>query len=179
MSAYSVGPAVLGATVQVTPTAQVAGSTITVNGVAVVSGVASALLPLAMGTTPVVVVVTAPDATTTSTYTVVFDRTSAALSDLTAAVGALAPTFDAATLSYSVGSGILTASTTITPTAADPAATVTVNTLATPSGAPSTPVLLPLDLTPVTVQDVQSQPPMSTGFGVLARLRADDARALG
>lgn len=72
--AYTVGPCLLDATVTCTPTAEDAGATITVDGVATPSGTASAPIPLPVGPTPVAVVVTAADATTQKTYTVVFTR---------------------------------------------------------------------------------------------------------
>ena len=72
--AYTVALPFLQLTASVTPSAADAGATITVNGVAVVSGAVSADLPLAAGPNPVLIVVTAADTTTTQSYTVVFTR---------------------------------------------------------------------------------------------------------
>ncbi len=152
VTAYSVVPALLHALVQVTPTAQAAGATISVNGYPVASGVASVQVPLGLGTTPVTVVVTAPDATTTRTTTVVFTRKRSALGGLAASAGTLAPVFGPAQLSYSVLVALTTTSTTVTPTAVDPAATIKVNTVTTASGTPSSAIALPPGLTPVTIE---------------------------
>jgi hypothetical protein len=87
VTAYGMGPSLLGPTVMVTPTAEAPNATITVNGVVVASGTASAPLPLPMGTSEVTVVVTAAGDVATRTYQVVFDRTSAALTGLIASTG--------------------------------------------------------------------------------------------
>ncbi|MBT8144484.1 MAG: cadherin-like beta sandwich domain-containing protein, partial [Gammaproteobacteria bacterium] len=61
----------------VTPTAEAAGSTITVNGSSVASGATSAPVTLAEGPNTITVVVTAQDGTTTRTYTIDITRNSA------------------------------------------------------------------------------------------------------
>jgi hypothetical protein len=62
-------------TATVTPTASALGETITVNGVAVASGVASAAIPLsATASTVVTVVATSADLTSTTTYTLTYLR---------------------------------------------------------------------------------------------------------
>jgi outer membrane protein OmpA-like peptidoglycan-associated protein len=62
------------ATVTVTPTARMAGSTIEVDGVVVVSGSASASLPLQVGENEIEVLVTASDPRYDETYTVTITR---------------------------------------------------------------------------------------------------------
>ncbi len=149
-AAYTIGPAVLPDSVTVTPTAQDAGATVTVNNMPVASGAASPPLALGMGVTTVTVVVTAADGST-RTYTLAIDRTSAALTNLIASAGDLAPVFDPATLTYTVGPALIGQTTTLTPTAADPGATIEVNTVVTPSGSASDDVALSGGMIPVTV----------------------------
>jgi hypothetical protein len=67
----------LAGSVSVTPTAALAGSTITVAGVPVASGEASAPIVLAEGANPIAIVVSAPGATTQA-YTLTISRQSAA-----------------------------------------------------------------------------------------------------
>jgi len=62
------------ASFKLTPTTADASATITVNGKAVVSGTASASLPLAVGPNVVNVIVTAQDGTTTKTYKLTITR---------------------------------------------------------------------------------------------------------
>ncbi len=61
----------------VTPNVAQPGATVTVNTVAVTSGAASGTLPLNLGSNTITVIVTAPDATTTKTYTVTVTRLGA------------------------------------------------------------------------------------------------------
>jgi len=61
----------------VAPTTSDAASTVTVNGVDVASGNASAAIPLAVGKNTLTVIVTADDGVTTGTYTVTVTRESA------------------------------------------------------------------------------------------------------
>jgi sugar lactone lactonase YvrE len=58
----------------ITPTLADEGATVTVNGVAVSTGSASAAIPLSFGTNTITVVVTASDGVTTKTYTIVVTR---------------------------------------------------------------------------------------------------------
>ncbi len=66
---FSVTPSVT-----ITPTATEPAATIQVNGSTVVSGTASASIPLAEGANPITVLVTAPDGSTQSTYTITVNR---------------------------------------------------------------------------------------------------------
>ena len=54
----------------VTPTANQAGATITVNGTGVASGAASGAINLSVGSNSIAIIVTAPDGTTKDTYTI-------------------------------------------------------------------------------------------------------------
>ena len=80
---YAVG------SLMVTPTAGDSGATVTVNGVEVASGEASAPVALVAGETRIEVVVTAADGTTTRTYTVTVTRGPAEVALFPAASGTL------------------------------------------------------------------------------------------
>ena len=77
-TAYSTGVGLFAASVQLTPTSTDPGATILVNGTPVASGQPSGLVPLAIGPTPVAVMVTAAGGAVT-TYTVVVTRAAAAV----------------------------------------------------------------------------------------------------
>lgn len=115
----------------VTPTTDISGAAITVNGVTVASGAASGPIPLIVGSNSIPVVVT--NGTTTKTYTITVTRAvSAYLSGLVInnTVGApigLTPAFSGHTLTgYTSSVDFTTSSITIIPTPEDSAATVSV-----------------------------------------------------
>src|SRR5690606_34668765 len=115
--------------ITLTPTATDANATITVAGQAVASGSASQAIALAVGTTAIPLVVTAEDGTTTHPYTVTFPRRASAdltLATLAPGAGTLDPAFDPATPGYAVAVDNATDSITLTPTATDANAAVTV-----------------------------------------------------
>ncbi len=70
--------------ITVTPITSNAGATVTVNGIAVTSGNASAAIPLSVGANVITTVVTAEDLTTTKTYTTTVTRAAAGVPLLTA-----------------------------------------------------------------------------------------------
>lgn len=125
----------------VTPTASDSTATIKVNGSTVASGSASGGIALAAGSNTLTVLVTAQDGTTTATYTVTVSRALflsnvATLSALSLTAGSLSPSFAAATTSYSASAtGI--SSTTVTPTASNPFASIKVNGSSVTSGSAS------------------------------------------
>ena len=82
--------------ITVTPTALQAGSTITVNGTSVASGVASGPIALSTGTNIVSIVITASDTVTTKSYVVhvVKDYTDADLIHLVVSEGTMTPAFN-------------------------------------------------------------------------------------
>ncbi|MCY4448404.1 MAG: cadherin-like beta sandwich domain-containing protein, partial [Chloroflexi bacterium] len=135
--------------VQVTPTANDARATITVNGQTATSGGASGAIAVTPGTTTLTVVVTAADGATTQTYTVSFVAisTDATLSGLSVSASADGSTFDRApSLSPSFSSGAVSYAVTVredvshvkvTPTTSDAGATVTVNSATVTSGSAS------------------------------------------
>ncbi len=136
--ADSVGNSVTGMTV--TPTAAGAGASITVNGAAVASGSASQSISLEVGNNTISIVVTAQDNTTSKTYTITVNRAgsgNADLSDLSVSQGTMSPAFDSGTTSYTDSVANSVTSMTVTPTAADASATITVNGTAVASGSAS------------------------------------------
>ena len=128
--------------VTVTPTANHAGATITVNTGAVTSGSASGSQSLNVGANTITIVVTAQDGSTKKTYTVTVTRaaalsTDATLSGLTISAGALSPAFTSAGITYTASVGNSVSGVTVTPTANHAGATITVNTGAVTSGSAS------------------------------------------
>jgi len=129
----------------VTPTVNQANATVTVNGTAVATGVASDPITLNVGANTITTIVTAQDGTTTGTYTITVTRegsTDATLSNLVISSGTLAPTFSSGTTSYTTSVGHSTSEVTITPTANQANATVTVNDVTVTSGSASDPIAL-------------------------------------
>ncbi|WP_162254162.1 cadherin-like beta sandwich domain-containing protein [Ensifer sp. Root142] len=118
------------ASLTVTPTVNDAGATITVNGVAVVSGTASGLIPLSVGSNTLTTVVTAEDGTASKTYTVNVTRAASSNADLDSMIlsdGTLSPSFAAATTSYTASVPNATTSLTVTSMIGHSAATLTIN----------------------------------------------------
>jgi formylmethanofuran dehydrogenase subunit D len=150
---YSAGVGNSVTSLQVTPTLSDSLATMTVNGGATTSGSAVSV-PLAVGVNPVTIVVTAQDGTTQNTYTVTVTRASpssnAGLSALTVSQGTLTPSFDVATLTYTVSVPYATGGIAVTPTVADSTATMTVNGAAAASGS-AVPVSLVVGGNSVTV----------------------------
>jgi gliding motility-associated-like protein len=136
-------PAGAGA-ISVTPTAADSTATITVNGKGVASGTASPNIQLAVGSNTITTVVTTADGTASQTYTLTALRPSANanLSSLSLSTGALSPTFNANTLSYTSSVANTVTTTTVKPTTADANATVKVNGTPVTSGTNSSPISL-------------------------------------
>lgn len=150
------------ASVTVIPTASDLNAMLTVNGRIVSSGGSSASIPLNVGDNVVSVTVTAEDGTM-KTYTITVTRAtsnSADLTNLELSDGVLGPAFGVGTTSYAATVANSVYSLTVTPTTADPNATITVNGNATASGAASQAIPLnagenAIDVT-VTAQDGQT-----------------------
>ncbi|MBC6414453.1 MAG: cadherin-like beta sandwich domain-containing protein, partial [Chromatiales bacterium] len=134
---YSVSVANSTQTITVTPSSD-ANATITVETAevetqTVESGTTSTAIPLAEGeVTTITVVVTAQDGTI-NTYTIAVSRlaplsSDASLSDLTVSAGTLMPVFNSTTLNYTVSVANNIEELTVTPTASDDSATITVET---------------------------------------------------
>ncbi|RKN70538.1 cadherin-like beta sandwich domain-containing protein [Paenibacillus ginsengarvi] len=147
----------------VTPTAADLGATIKVNGNTTVSGMLSQEILLDVGDNVIDLTVAAQDGITTKTYTVTVTRAasnSADLTNLKLSDGVLSPAFGVGTTSYAATVANSVYSLTVTPTTADPNATITVNGDATASGAASQAIPLnvgenAIDVT-VTAQDGQT-----------------------
>ncbi len=135
-TAYTVNVTNAVSSVTVTPTKADANASIQVQVnaggyVTVTSGAASSSLPLNVGSNAIDVKVTAEDGTTIKTYSITVTRavplsTNANLSALTSTVGALSPSFAAATISYTASVAYAISSVTITPTKADANASIQV-----------------------------------------------------
>ena len=112
--------------VTVTPTVNHSGATVTVNG-----GSASVAQSLNVGSNTITIIVTA-EAGNTKTYTVTVTRaaasTDATLSGLAISSGTLNPTFDKDTIGYTASVPYNVSSVTVTPTASDSGATITMGT---------------------------------------------------
>ena len=123
------------------------------NGTTVVSGTASASIPLVVGANLITVLVTAQDGTTTTTYTVTVTRgsTGSNLSGLVLSMGTLIPAFATASTSYAASVPNATSSITVTPTVTDPTATVKVNGTTVASGTASTAIALAIGNNTITV----------------------------
>ena len=137
-------------TITVTPTADDPAATITVNGTAVASGTASQAIPLVVGDTLISILVTAPDGVTKTTYTITVTRAPssvATLSKLTLSSGYLVPAFQPTRLVYAAGVTNDIASITVTPTATDPTATITVKAAGTEEAVASGTTSSPIPLT--------------------------------
>lgn len=130
--------------IALTPVVSEPNASVTVGGSPVASGSASGSIPLAVGATAITVVVTAQDGTV-KTYDVTVIRAASATADLAALVpgtGTLDPAFSPGILAYELRLGNAVASITFTPTTADPAASIAVNSSPVPSGTPSSPLAL-------------------------------------
>nr|WP_248285320.1 cadherin-like beta sandwich domain-containing protein [Alteriqipengyuania abyssalis] len=163
--------------ITLTPTAA-ADATIMVAGNAVDSGTASAPVALAVGTTSIPVVVTAADGTTQS-YTVAVTRAEsgdARLSALSVSEGALSPAFDPRQASYTLAVGHAVERITLTPTASDAGATITVNGAATVSGGASAPVELGVGTTSVSIVVLAADGTRQEYSIAVTRAASSDAR---
>jgi gliding motility-associated-like protein len=157
---YSAGVTNTTTSITVTPTLTDPTASVTVNGKPVASGFASASIPLAIGANTVTVVVTAQNGNSKNIYTVIVTRTAsstATLSNLTISSGTLAPNFNASLTSYAVSVPNAVSSITVTPTATDPNATITVNGTAVASGRASTALSLRVNSNNIVTVVVRAQ----------------------
>ncbi len=132
--------------VTVTPTSTDANAAITVNGTPVLSGTASANIALSAGANNITSAVTSQDGSTTDTYSIVVNRQSnnAALSTikLTPATALTNTGTSGTTTTYTASVVNAIASVTVTPTAQNANAAITVNGVAVAPGTASGPVAL-------------------------------------
>lgn len=144
------------ASLTVTPTVATVGATVTVNGSSVIPGAASQSIALQLGINAIAVVVTSPDLSGTTTYTVSVTRlplsSDATLSALSLSVGTLNPVFSPFTVSYQATVPNVSSSIRFTPTATDGGATITINGVVIGSGTASLPVALEVGMNSITLQ---------------------------
>jgi len=167
--------------VTVTATEQDPTATLKVNGVTATSGVASASIPLAVGSNVINIVSTAQDGVTTKTYTITATRASSSDALLTAIK--LTPT---STLTIVTGPGYVnyttsvpntTSSVTVTPTTQDANATIKVNGTSVASGAAS--AAIPLVVGNNTITTVVTAPDgVTTKSYIITATRAASTDAL-
>ena len=125
--------------VTVTPTASDSSATITVNGNTVTSGIGYIVIGLIAGEpNTVTVIVTAQDSTT-KTYIITLTRAAslsgnADLGSLTISSGTLSPQFSSSDITYTASVDNSVTQVTVTPTASDSSATITVNDNTVTSG---------------------------------------------
>ncbi len=150
--------------ITVTPVLTDANASLTVNGVPVISGTLSNILPLLTGINTIAIVVKAQDGVTIQTYTLTIIRADVAVStlgDLGVSSGTLSPAFSSGNLTYTDNVTNATNSIIVTPVLTDAAATVTVNGTPVVNNNPSS--ALPLSLgnniitVVVTSQDGKNQ----------------------
>jgi len=140
--------------ITVTPVAADITGTITVNGSAVASRTASAPISLAPGPNTITILVTAhgkPNGTYTLTITRAQPLENASLANLHLSSGTLSPAFIYTNTGYTANVSNTTASIMVTPTAADPNATLKVNRVSVGSGTASAPVSLGFGINTITV----------------------------
>ena len=140
-----------------TPTTADPGATILLNGTATIrSGVPSLIMALDVGPNVIRLKVTAGDGITKQTYTVTVTRAAAKndnLSSLKPSRGALSPVFTSSNTSYTVSVVNGVSSMTVTPTVADPDATILVNDSETlNSGTASSPIALGTGANIITIK---------------------------
>jgi len=113
--------------VTIIPHVSYSAATVKVNGVTVASGTQSNPIPVSPGSNTITILVTAQEGTH-KTYTLVVKRLSSddSLSNLTISSGVLSPVFASGTPGYTTSVSTAITSVTITPTASDPLATITV-----------------------------------------------------
>jgi len=141
----------------VTPTTSDNNATVTVNGDPVASGSPSAAIALATGANTITIVVTAQDGTTTQTTTLSVTRGQAAsdnanLSSLSLSEGQLSPSFSPARKAYKASVPHSIASLTVTPSADDSGAAITVNGTSVASGSASGPIALNVGANSVVIE---------------------------
>ena len=137
---YSVNVDSIVDSITVKPYIQYNLGTVTVNGIAAVSGSASQSISLAYGTNTISVAVTAEDGITTNTYTITVNRATASnvnLKVLGVSAGSLSPKFASATTEYTVNLDAGITNMTVTPVVQDNTSTIKVNGSAVSSGSAS------------------------------------------
>ena len=146
--------------VTVTSTTQDTGTTITVNGAATASGVASTPITLNAGPTVINIIATAQDGVTKKTYSITVNRTgstNAALSSIKLSPAAVLTTITGpANTNYSASVPASTTSVKVTATVQDAGGTIVINGSTVASGVASAPI--PLNATPTVINIMVTAP---------------------
>jgi len=140
--------------VQVIATTKDATATITVNGIAATSGVASQPIDLVPGANTITTVITAQDGVTTKTIIITVNKapsTNAGLANITLSSGTLTPVFATATASYTASVGNAATSITVTPATNDGSATVQINGVPVANGSESPAIPLTVGANTITL----------------------------
>ncbi|HEY8780362.1 MAG TPA: cadherin-like beta sandwich domain-containing protein [Mucilaginibacter sp.] len=141
--------------IKLTPVTNDSTATVTVNGMKVASGSASAGQPLNVGNNTITTTVTAQNGTTTQSYTLTVTRAASSNANLTALntdTGTMSPVFSSTVLSYNLSVDNSTSSIALSPVASDPNATLTINGTLLASGASA--LLIPLAVGDNTITTV-------------------------
>jgi len=144
---------------EITPVAQDSLATITVNGVAVVSGAMSQAISLSQGLNTITTVVTAPDKVTTKTFTLTVFRAFSAdanLSQMQPNAGTMSPVFTPVISNYADAVNYINATIRLNTVVQDSLATLTINGVAAVSGLPSQ--AIPLAVGSNTINTVVTAP---------------------
>ena len=149
-TAYAVAVPHGTASLTLTPVTADPFAKISVNGVPVTSGSATAAIPLTPGGTTITLEVVAQNGADSVSYTLMV-RDDSRLAALGLETGILAPAFRPWVTQYAVYVAAGTATLRLTPVTGDPSAAVTVNGAAVAAGTPSDPIALAVGSTPVTV----------------------------
>jgi len=142
--------------IQITATLQESSATIQINGVVTASGSPSAAITLAVGSNAILIVGTAENGQS-RTVTINVNRSGAEqsndanLSGLSLSEGSLGPVFSAQNLTYSASVINSTNSITLTPTASDMNASITVNGTSVASGTASNAISLGVGLNTINI----------------------------
>jgi hypothetical protein len=134
----------------VTPTSILSTDSISVNSANVASGSTSGSINLNTGSNTITIIVSASDGTS-KTYKVTVIRVSTELSSLTVSSGILSPSFNAATTSYSFTVSNSASSISVTPTALDDTATISVNGSSVVSAATSSAISLSVGANTISI----------------------------
>ena len=131
-------------------------ATLTVNGVATQSGVASAPITLSLGANPIPVIAKAPSGTTqayTITITAISQNASLAALSVQGANGDIVPAFAQSLATYTLRTNYAAspAPVTVRATLADPTATMTVNGTALASNTVSAPIPMTVGTNPISI----------------------------
>lgn len=125
------------------------------------------------------VAVTSPGGTATASGAYIFLSGDASLASLVPSDGALSPAFDPAGQNYSVQVAHSVDTFTLTPTASDAGATITVNGNPVASGSASASVALPVGVTSITVRVTAADGSSRLYSLAVTRAPSNDARLSG